>query len=322
HLGAKDGHGPLAQGFDHHFGHLGGFIDNYTHFFLHGQGFHDLYEDNVEIFQRDRYFPDLMTERALAYIDTNKDSPFFLYMAFNIPHYPEQHDKKFEQRYEHLPMPRQSYARMISTTDDRMLQVLDKLNQHKLRENTIVIFMSDNGHSTEDGARVRKNHRSGMKEGHYYHAFGGGGNAGKWRGSKGSYYEGGLRVPAVISYPAELPMGKVRGQAVTAADWFPTILELCEIKPPSVILDGHSILPLIRDPETPSRHLSLHWGWGNGWAVREGPWKLIGSGDAPRFLGNLTDEKPEAKNYLSEEPRLVQQLLQAHRDWLQETRVR
>ena len=322
HLGAREGHDPLAQGFDHHFGHLGGFIDNYNHFFLHGQGFHDLYEDNVEIFRRDSYFPDLMTGRALDYIDKQKDRPFFLYVAFNIPHYPEQHDRKFDERYRDLPMPRQSYARMISTTDDRMLQILKKLEEHKLRENTIVIFMSDNGHSTEDGARIRKDHKSGMKEGHYYHAFGGGGNTGKWRGAKGSYYEGGLRVPAIISYPARLPKGEVRDQAITAADWFPTILELCKIKPPPVILDGHSVLPLIQEPDAPSRHRTLHWGWGNGWAVRKGNWKLIGNGNSPRFLGNLADENPERINYLKEKPKLVQQMLELHQEWLRDTRSR
>ena len=110
HLGARQGHGPLAQGFDHHFGHLGGFIDNYNHFFLHGQGFHDLYEDNVEIFKSFAYFPDLMTERAMNYIEEHKEKPFLLYVSFNIPHYPEQHDRKFEARYRNLPMPRQSYA--------------------------------------------------------------------------------------------------------------------------------------------------------------------------------------------------------------------
>ncbi len=322
HLGAKEGHDPLAQGFDHHFGHLGGFIDNYNHFFLHGQGFHDLYENNVEIFKRDEYFPDLMTNRALDYIDAHRDKPFFLYMAFNIPHYPEQPDRKFEERYKDLPMPRQSYARMISTTDDRMGRILDRLEKRKLRGNTIVIFMSDNGHSTEEGARIRANHKSGMKEGHYYHAHGGGGNTGKWRGSKGSYYEGGLRVPAIISYPARLPEGEVRGQAITAADWFPTILDLCGIERPKVQLDGHSVLPLIQKPDSPSLHRTLHWGWGNGWAVRKGDWKLIGNGNQPRFLGSLAGEHPEAMNHLKEKPKLVQQLLQLHQGWVEETRPR
>jgi arylsulfatase A-like enzyme len=211
---------------------------------------------------------------------------------------------------------------MISTTDDRMGRILDRLEKRKLRGNTIVIFMSDNGHSTEDGARIRKDHRSDMKEGHYYHAHGGGGNTGKWRGSKGSYYEGGLRVPAIISYPARLPEGEVRGQAITAADWFPTILDLCGIERPKVQLDGHSVLPLIQKPDSPSLHRTLHWGWGNGWAVRKGDWKLIGNGNQPRFLGSLAGEHPEAMNHLKEKPKLVQQLLQLHQGWVEETRPR
>lgn len=316
HLGAKEGHDPLAQGFDRHFGHLGGFIDNYNHFFLHGQGYHDLYENNVEIFKREQYFPDLMTEQALKYVEAKKDVPFFMYVAFNIPHYPEQQDKKFDERYKDLPMPRQSYARMISTTDDRIGQIVKKLEELKIRKDTILIFMSDNGHSTEDGARIRANHKSGMKEGHYYHAFGGGGNTGKWRGSKGSYYEGGLRVPAIISYPSRLPKGAVRDQAITAADWYPTILELCGLKKPDVELDGHSTLPLINDAKAPSKHKTLHWGWGNGWAVRKGDWKLIGAGNKPRFLGSLSDEKPEQKNYLKDKPELSQELHALHQSWM------
>lgn len=332
HLGAKEGHGPLAQGFDHHFGHLGGFIDNYNHFFLHGSGYHDLYEDNVEIFKRDEYFPDLMTKKALDYIDahasspnnpiTNNNSPFLLYLAFNIPHYPEQHDKKFEERYKDYKMPRQSYARMISTTDDRMGRVIAKLEETGLRKNTIIVFMSDNGHSAEDGAKIRANHKSGMKEGHYYHAHGGGGNTGKWRGNKGTFYEGGLRVPAIISYPAKLPKGEVRSQAITAADWYPTILELCGIEKPKVTLDGHSVLPIIKDSTTPSLHKQLHWAWHLGWAVREGEWKLIGNRDKPNFLGNLNDENPEEKNHLKEKPEIVEKLFALHRKWAAETAAR
>ncbi len=319
HLGAREGHDPLAQGFDHHFGHLGGFIDNYNHFFLHGQGFHDLYEDNREVFKRDRYFPDLMTSRALDYIEANKEGPFFMYVAFNIPHYPEQPDQKFEERYKDLTMPRRSYARMISTTDDRMGQVIAKLEELKLRDNAILIFMSDNGHSTEDGARIRPGHKSGLPEGHYYHAHGGGGNTGKWRGSKGSFYEGGLRVPAIISYPAKLPKGEIRDQAITAADWYPTILDLCGVEKPEVPLDGHSLLPIIEDRSTPSLHKTLHWGWGKSWAVREGPWKLIGNGGKPTFLGNLDDEKPERKNHLGAKPELVAHLHALHREWEKQT---
>ncbi len=124
HLGAHPDSGPTCQGFDEFFGHRGGFIDNYRHYFLHGAGFHDLYEGTKEVFRRGEYFPDMVTERALEFIERNRRNPFFLYLAFNIPHYPEQADAKFESRYEKLEMPRRSYAQMISTVDDRIGQVI------------------------------------------------------------------------------------------------------------------------------------------------------------------------------------------------------
>ncbi|MCK5173711.1 MAG: sulfatase-like hydrolase/transferase, partial [Planctomycetes bacterium] len=92
HLGAHADHGPTEQGFDEFFGLLGGFIDNYNHYFLHQDGFHDLYEGKEEVFAEGKYFPDMITERALQFVDRNKDNPFFLYVAFNTPHYPEQSD--------------------------------------------------------------------------------------------------------------------------------------------------------------------------------------------------------------------------------------
>ncbi|MCF7958851.1 MAG: sulfatase-like hydrolase/transferase, partial [Phycisphaerae bacterium] len=90
HLGADLDHGPTKQGFDEFFGLRGGFIHNYNHYFLHGTGFHDLYEGTKEVFARGEYFPDMVTERAIQFIDKNKKNPFFMYVAFNVPHYPEQ----------------------------------------------------------------------------------------------------------------------------------------------------------------------------------------------------------------------------------------
>ena len=154
HLGAKPGHQPLDQGFDEAYGHLGGFIDNFEHKFLHSNPrrppFHDLYRDGKEIDETGRYFPDLVVREATRFIVENKDRPFFLYCAFNVPHYPEQSDPKFDKMYDGMAMPRRSYASMITTTDDRIGQVLDTLEAWGLRDNTLVIFMSDNGHSTEE----------------------------------------------------------------------------------------------------------------------------------------------------------------------------
>jgi arylsulfatase A len=256
----------------------------------------------------------------VKYLEENKESPFFMYVAFNIPHYPEQPDSKFDKRYESLKMPRKSYAKMVSTVDDRMGLILSKLEELKLRDNTVVIFMSDNGHSAENKRGIEVNdHASGFPKDHYYSAHGGGGNTGKWIGQKGSFLEGGIRVPAIISYPSELPQGAVRDQAISATDWFPTILDLCDVERPNVKLDGFSVLPLIASAATPSQHKVMHWGWSSGWAVREGTWKLIGIRDTPKQLVRLDEDLPERTNHLKTQPDVALRLLKLHNAWLTET---
>ena len=319
HLGAALDHGPMEQGFDEFYGHRGGFIDNYNHYFLHGRGFHDLFDGKEEIFARGEYFPDLMTARALQFVEKHKEVPFFMYVAFNIPHYPEQPDTRFDERYKDLPMPRKAYAKMISTTDDRMGRILKKLDEHDLREDTLIIFMSDNGASVEDTFIRVDDHSSGLPKGHHYGAFGGGGNSGKWRGAKGTYFEGGVRVPAIISYPKGLPGGVVRDQAITAMDWLPTIAELCGTRLPEVKLDGKSLLPIIHSADAPSHHEILHWQFQRRWAVRRGDWKLISTPQGePQILANLAGPEPEVKNHFDEQPELVGQLHQLHQEWLTE----
>ena len=318
HLGAHVDFGPTKLGFDEFFGLRGGFIDNYNHFFLHGRGFHDLYEGTKEVFARGEYFPDLITARALKFIEANKARPFFMYLAFNIPHYPEQPDKKFDQRYKDLKMPRQAYAKMISTVDDRIGLVLKKLNELKIRDNTIIVFMSDNGHSPERNHIRVDNHTSGLAKGTKYGANGGGGNTGKWIGAKGSFLEGGIRVPAIISYPKALPSGIVRDQAITAADWYPTISDLCGLDKPKAKLDGQSLLKIIKSADCPTHHEVMHWQWGNRWAVRQGDWKLIGNGKRGQSLGNLSGDKPEQENFLKTKPEIAKKLLDLHLKWAQE----
>ena len=322
HLGAHRDFGPKKQGFDEFFGIRDGFIDNYNHYFLHGSGFHDLYEGIKPVKAPGKYFPELMVQRSLKFIMQNKDRPFLLYVPFNIPHYPEQALKRFEAVYKDIADPaRRSYAAIVSTTDHYIGQIVDKLEALGLRENTIIIFMSDNGHSEETGNRIRvDNHRSGYPKGHFYGASGGG-STGKWIGQKGSFLEGGVRVPAIISYPAKLPKGEVRGQIITAMDWFPTVLDLCGVQQPSNSpkLDGHSVLPLIRSAKAKSKYKILHFAWGKKWAVREGDWKLIGSdGNTKVSLRNLVDAKPEAKDYAKAKPEIVQRLRTLHSDWVKE----
>ncbi|MDA3924873.1 MAG: sulfatase-like hydrolase/transferase [Kiritimatiellae bacterium] len=324
HLGAHPEHGPTCQGFDEFFGHRGGFIDNYRHFHLHSIGGHDLFEGTTEVFHRGQYFPDLMCDRALSFIERNQEAPFFLYFAMNLPHYPEQAEGPYANAYAEIPEPRRSYARVVSTCDHYLGRLLTQLDKLKLTDNTIILFTSDNGHSEEDYQIKADNHLSGYLKGHDYGPHGGGGNTGKWIGAKGSFLEGGIRTPAILSYPGNLPKNTVRNQPVTIMDWYPTILDLCKIPyPDKVQFDGRSTLPLIKDNKAPSQHKMLHWQWKNGWAVREEKWKLISKGSyglaQPKLnalhLANLEDKNPERKNHAKAQPDLVKRLIAVHTAW-------
>jgi arylsulfatase A len=320
HLGAHRDFGPKKQGFDEFFGIRDGFIDNYNHYFLHRNGFHDLYEGTEPVHADGQYFPELMTQRALTFIDENNDRPFFLYVPFNIPHYPEQALEQFKKHYKNLDDPaRQSYGAIVTTTDHYIGQIIDKLEALDLRDNTIIVFMSDNGHSEEVTNTIRvDNHKSGLPNGHFYGASGGG-NTGKWIGNKSTFLEGGIRVPAIVSYPAKLPQGEVRDQIITAMDWYPTILDLTGVSRPSGAppFDGHSLLPLIESPDAPSEYNGiLHFQWNTQWAVRDSDWKLIGrDGKNNHTLHNLTEENPEATNHAKEQPEIVERLKQLHEQW-------
>ena len=334
HLGAALENGPLEQGFDTFYGFRGGFIDNYVHYFLHGKGFHDLWSNKEEIFERDRYFPSLMTEKTIEFIEDNRKQPFFAYVAFNLPHYPEQPDSAFIPFNSNLAEPRRSYAGVVSTVDDKIGQIIDKIDELDLRSNTVIIFMSDNGHSTEETMIRIDNHTSGLPKGTNYCANGGGGFTGKWRGAKGSFLEGGIRVPAIISYPGHFPENETRDQVISCMDIFPTICEITGSPLPDRPIDGYSLLPLIESGKALSRHQVLYFQWEDQWAVREGKWKLIVKGrdttgkfsshpqkeetmESP-YLANLEEDEPELNNHAKEYPEIVERLTSLHNTWAAE----
>jgi arylsulfatase A-like enzyme len=332
HLGAHRDYGPPKQGFDELFGHRGGFIDNHIHYFLQGDGYHDLYEGTEEVWAKGQYFPGMITERAVRFIEKNRERPFFLYLAFNTPHYPEQPLPEHLARYESLEDPRRTYAAFLTTTDHYIGKVLATLDDHGLRDDTIVIMMGDNGHQSYESFDFFQikvdDHASGLPKGHRFSVGDGpnpgGGYTGKWIGQKGEYFEGGIRVPAILSYPAKLPRGAVRSQVVTAMDWFPTVLELCGVEPPPVTIDGRSVLEVVRSAAAPSPHPVLYFQWQNMWAVCEGDWKLIRlkanrEEARERFsLHNLGDAEPEVKDHLAEQPEVAERLRGLHRAWEQD----
>ena len=195
--------------------------------------------------------------------------------------------------------------------DEYIGQVLDCLEQSGLSENTIVIYQPDHGHSTET------------------RAFGGGGNAGPYRGAKFSVFEGGIRVPSVVRYPKEFPKGKTRQQFMTSCDWFPTLCEMCQVELPACKLDGVSLVKVLKE-DAPQPRESFYWQMGSGknpqWAIREGGWKLIGN---PRdttlpqskqvnsgkmkeklFLVNLDQDPGEQTNLVETLPKKVKMLME------------
>jgi arylsulfatase A-like enzyme len=313
HLGYTPETMPNGQGFGSSFGHMGGCIDNYSHFFYwNGPNRHDLWRNGKEIFADGRFFLDLMVEECNQFLETNRKKPFFLYWAINVPHYPLQGSDKWRDVYKKLPAPRRMYAALVSTMDEKIGAVLAKLDALGLVDDTIVIFQSDHGHSTE----VR--------------TFGGGGSAGPYRGAKFSLFEGGIRVPAIISWPEELPTGVVRNQMATACDWLPTIAELTNSAKPKRKLDGQNILPVIRSNDAASPHEVFHWQTGrNQWAVRAGDWKLLGNArdtsnkatlgkNDQLFLVNLAEDVTEMKNLAGQHPDVVARLKKQHESWIKE----
>ena len=150
HLGFTPETMPNGQGFDYSFGHMGGCIDNLSHFFYwEGPNRHDLYRNGREVYYPGRFFPDLMVEEAHRFLERNRGRPFFLYFALNMPHYPYQAEPKWLEHYKNLPYPRNLYAAFVSTLDDRVGALLKTVDELGLGERTIIVFQSDNGHSTE-----------------------------------------------------------------------------------------------------------------------------------------------------------------------------
>ncbi|MEO1978939.1 MAG: sulfatase-like hydrolase/transferase, partial [Fuerstiella sp.] len=203
-----------------------------------------------------------------------------------------------------------AYAAMVESVDDSVGRVLKTLRQLKLDDRTLVIFTSDNGGFAKatDNSPLRAN--------------------------KGSNYEGGIRVPAMISWPKVIPASAVRHQMVTACDWLPTLVSLCDLDAGKRKFDGKDISDVLQSANAQSPHKVFHWESGGGkknrqWAVRKGDWKLIGNpndtskmapitNDDRRFLVNLSDSVHELENLAAQHPDVVRELEQLHNEWIRD----
>jgi arylsulfatase A-like enzyme len=244
HLGHLPETRPNGQGFDFSFGHMQGCIDNYSHFFYwDGPNRHDLWLNGHEVYREGEFFGDLMREHCTQFISYHKEAPFFNYMEINWPHYPLQGTNRWQVKYQdRISDPRRRrYAELLSTADELMGDILQHVESLGLRDDTLIIFQSDHGHSVEE------------------RAFGGGGNPGPYRGCKGNLFEGGLRIPSVVSWPGTIPEGDTRDQMAFGCDWLPTIADYlgCDVGPRP--LDGKSIRGIIESKDAPTPHEHLIW---------------------------------------------------------------
>lgn len=255
--------------------------------------------------QPDEYLTDRLTDEAVKFIRDSHDQPFFLYFPHYAVHTPLQAKPEVVAKYQQVPASKRQgdpvYAAMVESVDDSVGRVLATLQELQLAENTVVIFASDNG-----GFWKATDHTP-------------------LRGHKGTYWEGGIRVPLIINWPGRSVAGKVVSLPVTSTDLYPTILSVTGQPPrPHQHLDGLDMTPLLTESDSakvadswPRQSLFWHFPHYNNHpetapqgAIRKGPWKLIQTYDPESLqLYNLDDDLGETTNLAGERPELAKQLL-------------
>jgi arylsulfatase A-like enzyme len=310
HLGDDPASGPHSQGFGlniggNHQGHAQSYFSPYGLMWL---------SDGPQ----GEYLTTRLTDEALRFIETNKDRAFFLYLPHYAVHSPieakpeliEKYKKKTGSRGQDYP----DYAAMIESTDQEIGRILGKLDDLGLAKTTVVFFLSDNG-GTAGSTSMEP-----------------------LRGSKGTIYEGGIRIPMIVRWPEKVRPGSVTDVPVSGVDLYPTILEMARVRrPPGYVLDGESLLPLLTGSGgLPPRAIFWHFpaylepdsGRKGPWkatpcsAVRQGDWKLIEQfEDGQLELYNLKDDIGERTNLAPSRKDKATELVQLLRDWRAATRA-
>ncbi|MDP8244902.1 MAG: sulfatase [Candidatus Hinthialibacter antarcticus] len=309
HLGATPETLPTGQGFDQN---IGG-----THSGSPNGGYFPPYKNkNLSDGPEGEYLTNRLTDDAVAFIETNKDRPFFLYLSHYAVHTPIQAKPEIAQKYERKP-PRHGqenadYAAMIESVDDSVGRVLETLDQLGLSGDTVVVFTSDNG----GHGCITSNQ--------------------PLHGAKGMLYEGGIRVPAMVRWPGKTQPGSVCDTPIISIDFYPTFLELAGLSAPEgKILDGQSITPLLAQTGTLKRG-SLFWHFpayleqyscnDGPWrttpvsVIRKGDWKLLEffepEGTPNRLeLYDLKNDLSETTDLAKHEPDKTRELLDDLRAW-------
>lgn len=306
HLGAHESLHPLKRGFTDFFGFLGGGHQYFPENFALNDPFeakneYDSYKikllRNYERVAEKEYLTDAFSREAVAYIEKNKDCPFFIYLAYNAPHSPLQATEKYLSRFSHMKEgKRKTYAAMVSAVDDGVGLVLSKLEELHIAENTIVVFLSDNGGPENDN----------------------GSDNGALRGQKGGLFEGGIRVPFAMKWPAMIRAGQTFDQPIVSLDIFATIIaQTKSLVMTKNKIDGVNLIPFLSGENRNAPHEFLFWRKFDSkeYAVRKGNEKMILKRDMEEMLFDLNQDVSEQKNLNTESKESTRRLSGELRKW-------
>jgi arylsulfatase A-like enzyme len=291
HIGRARQFRPNQRGYDEYFGFLSGTADYFS--YRNTAGMVDLWE-NEERSRAQGYTTDLFTERALRVIRRPHTKPFYISLHYNAPHSPWEGpgDGSLDHTHDVQQGPVGSvekYGEMVKSMDDGIGRVLQALRDANLERNTFVIFTSDNG-----GIRYSRNWPFSFQ--------------------KGSCWEGGIRVPAILRWPGVIQPGQVTSQAATSIDWTATILAATGTKPdPNYPLDGEDMLPVCTG-DRPVYDRTLFWRNNAHDAVRSGQWKYLRE-QAGEHLFNLTADPGEKSDLKDQQPEIFASLRNKFKDW-------
>ncbi len=286
HLGYSNNALPQARGFDTFFGHRGGEI-NYTNYYYTSAATYDLYDGttNVAASYAGQYSTRVFTDKAKTFIEAHTNGPFFLYLAYNAPHYPLYAPTNYTAMYRHIPFGnRRTFAAMVRAMDDGVGEVLDLLQARGLSSNTLVWFMTDNGAQTNQGGVNLP-----------------------FRNQKFTLNEGGIHVPSMVQWPGHIPAASTSDVMFRICDVFPTIAAAVQAPvPPSLILDGTNVLPVLTGAESGADRTLIYFG--DGSASRQAgvttDWKYINT-NGTEELYRMPSDVEESTNLAAANPEVT-----------------
>ncbi len=306
HLGSKPEWGPRQFGFEHSHGALAGGVNPWSHLYKPGP-YSRTWHRNDELADENGHVTDLITNEAVRLIREEFDErPFFLYVPYTAVHTPFDEPEEYLKRCEHIDAGRRQYAASCVHMDDGVGKIVEALEQSGQRDNTLVVFFSDNGGANgDDSARYPDTKPTTTVQGLNH----------PLRGWKTQVYEGGVRVPAVVNWPGRLEPGKVT-QPLHVTDWLPTIASLTGLELSGELkLDGRNIWPVLGGDadatDLADRVIYTVGVHGRDAALHRGEWKLITrpgqSGKAQLF--RLSEDPHEKNDVASEHPEVVREML-------------